>query len=110
MMKQVAAALLALTVGCATAETDGAFHLTGRLEASRVTHVVASNPTTDSRVIVEVAADGSFDLALDPGIAWVVTLADWTKVGKDMQVATLQANGLDAFSPQAAGALDMGTL
>ena len=110
MMKQVAAALLAVTVGCATAETDGAFHLTGRLEASQVTHVVASNPTNASRVIVEVAADGSFDLALDPGVQWVVTLADWTKVGKDMQVATLQANGLDAFSPQAAGALDMGTL
>ncbi|HTL35124.1 MAG TPA: hypothetical protein VL326_18475, partial [Kofleriaceae bacterium] len=36
--------------------------------------------------------------------------ADWTKTGKDMQVATLQADGLDAFAPQTAGRLDVGTV
>ena len=111
MMKQVAAALLAVTAGCATAETEGAFHINGRLEgASNVTHVVASNPANAQRVVAHVLADGSFDVALDPGSEWVVTFADWTKVGKDMQVATLQANSLDAFVPQGAGSLDLGTV
>jgi hypothetical protein len=111
MMKQLAAALLAVTAGCATAETDGAFHINGRLDnASHVTHVVASNATTSERVVASVLPDGSFELAVSPGVQWVVTFTDWTKVGKDMQVATLQANGLDAFVPQAAGSLDLGTV
>jgi hypothetical protein len=109
MMKNLAAALLAASAGCATAQTDdGAFHLTGRLDSKQVTHVVASNPVNASRVVVEVLRDGSFDLVLPTGSSWVVTLTDWTKVGKDMQVATLQVNGLDAFAPQTAGMLDMG--
>lgn len=107
-MKQLAA-VLAVTAGCATAETDGVFHLEGRLvNASNVTHVVAADPESPTRVVVEVAVDGRFDVALEPGTAWVVTFADWTKVGMDMQVATLQANGLDAFVPQTSGSLDLG--
>jgi hypothetical protein len=112
MMKQLAAALLALTAGCATAEhNDGAFHINGRLATNaHVSHVVASNPATAERIVAVVGADGSFDLAVSPGTQWVVTFTDWTKVGKDMQVATLQANGLDAFVPQGAGTLDLGTV
>jgi hypothetical protein len=111
MMKQLAAALLAVTAGCATAEHDGTFHINGRLDrAAHVTHVVASNPANAERVVAVVQTDGSFDLAVSPGSQWVVTFTDWSKVGKDMQVATLQADGLDAFVPQGAGTLDLGTL
>ncbi len=111
MMKHVAAALLALTAGCATAQDDGAFHIHGRLDfGSQVTHVVAASPGSAERIVVEVMPDGSFDLAVSPGAQWVVTFADWTKVGMDMQVATLEANGIDAFAPQVAGLLDMGTV
>jgi hypothetical protein len=112
MMKQLAAALLAVTAGCATAEeTDGAFHINGRVDAAaHVTHVVAANPATAERIVVELQPDGSFDLAVSPGSQWVVTFTDWTKVGMDMQVATLQADGLDAFVPQGAGSLDFGTI
>ncbi len=110
MMKKLAA-LLAITAGCTTAETDGAFHISGRLVgASSVTHVVAANPTNTDRVVVELGADGRFDVPVEPGYQWVVTFTDWTKGGKDMQVATLQADGLDAFVPQAPGAVDLGTV
>ena len=105
------AALLALTAGCTTADTDGAFHISGRLAgAPSVTHVVAANPDSADRVVATVAADGRFDLAVEPGSAWVVTFTDWTKVGKDMQVATLQADALDALVPQGPGAIDVGTV
>ncbi len=108
MMKQLAA-VLAVTAGCATAEVEGVFQLEGRVVgASNVTHVVAADPDSATRVVVDVAVDGRFELALEVGTAWVVTFTDWTKVGMDMQVATLQANGLDAFVPQLPGSLDLG--
>src|SRR5687767_10671995 len=112
MMKKLAAALLTLSAGCASSEqTDGAFHIEGRLvDASKVTHVVAANPTNAKRVVAKVQADGSFDVALEPGYQWVITFTDWQQVGRNMQIATLQANGLDAFVPQAAGSLDLGTV
>lgn len=110
MMKKLAA-LLAVTAGCATAETNGPFHITGRLvDAPSVTHVVAANPTNTDRVVVPLGADGRFDLPVEPGYQWVVTFADWTKGGKDMQVATLQADALDAFVPQGPGSVDLGTV
>jgi hypothetical protein len=112
MMKQLATTLLAVTAGCAAAEqTDGAFNIEGRLvDAANVTHVVAANPVNGKRVVSRMQADGRFELALEPGAQWVVTFADWTKVGKDMQVATLQADGIDAFVAQGPASLDFGTI
>ena len=112
MMKQLATTLLAVTAGCATAEqSDGAFHIEGRVvDAANVTHVVAANPANGKRVVTKMQAGGRFELALEPGAQWVVTLTDWTKVGKDMQVATLQADGLDAFVAQGPTSLDLGDI
>src|SRR5688572_13983061 len=110
MMKKLAAAILALS-GCASSETDGAFHIEGRLaDRANVSHVVASTPSSTKRVVVEVAADGSFELALQPGSQWVLTFADWKRTGADMQVATFQAGGLDALVPQTAGSVDLGNI
>lgn len=103
------ATVFALAAGCATSQVDdGVFRIEGRSTADNVTHVVAASPTTGKRVVAKVRADGRFELAVEPGLPWIVTLADWTKVGKDMQVATLEAAGLDAFVPQGPGVLDFG--
>jgi hypothetical protein len=111
MMKKLATALLAVTAGCATTEsTDGAFHIEGRVDAKNVSHVVAANPQTGKRVVAKVDSDRRFELELEPDVQWVVTFADWTKVGKDMQVATLQANGLDAFVSAGPATLDLGNV
>ena len=110
MMKKLAAAILALS-GCASSETDGAFHVEGRLvDRAGVSHVVASSPSTAKRIVADVAADGSFDIALDPRTQWVLTFTDWKRTGADMQVATLQANGLDALVPQTPGSVDLGNI
>ncbi|HUS29265.1 MAG TPA: hypothetical protein VMZ53_12175 [Kofleriaceae bacterium] len=106
MMNKLAASLFVFAVGCASA-TDGAFHVSGRVDDARVTHVVAGNPADGSRIIVAIE-DGSFNLALPAGKQWVLTFADATKSGSAMQVATLQAGGLDALVPQEGGALDLG--
>jgi hypothetical protein len=108
MMNKLAAALFVFAVGCASAtETDGAFHVAGRVDDARVTHVVATNPVDGARVIAAVEA-GSFELALEPGKQWVVTFADAKKSGADMKVAILQVGGLDALVPQHDGAVDLG--
>lgn len=107
-MKKLAT-VLALTAGCATSQVDdGVFHIEGRSTVANVTHVVAASPTSGKRVVAKVGADGRFDLPVEPGMQWIVTLADWSKVGKNMQVATLEAAGLDAFVPQGPGVLDFG--
>jgi len=109
-MTKTLAALLAVTAGCATAEVNDAFVLAGRIDSARVTHVVATNADTGVHVAVPADAYGRFELALEPGVPWVVTLADWTKVGKDMQVATLHQNGIDAFVAQEPTTLDLGVV
>ena len=114
MMNKLAALLLSVSAaGCAT-ENDGALHISGQLtDASRVTHVVATNPTTGERVVVDLKADGEVDgrfaIALPSGGgAWIVTFADANKKGAAMRVATLQTGGLDAFSTKDGGAMDFG--
>jgi hypothetical protein len=108
MTKHFAAALFALTAGCAA--DDAAFHVSGRVTDHAVTHVVASNPVTAERVVAKVSSDGSFDLAVAPGETWAVTFADASKVGAAMRVGTLSSDGLDALAPAAAGSLDLGTV
>jgi hypothetical protein len=106
MMNKLAAALFVVAVGCASA-TDGAFHVSGRVDDARVTHVVAGNPADGSRIVVAIE-NGSFNVALQPGKQWVLTFADATQSGAAMQVATLQVGGLDALVPQTDGAIDLG--
>jgi hypothetical protein len=106
MMNKLAASLFVFAVGCASA-TDGAFHVSGRVTDKRVTHVVATNAADGSRVIAAVA-DETFDLALAPQQQWVVTFADASRSGAQMQISTLQVDGLDALVPQSDGALDLG--
>jgi len=106
MMNKLAASLFVFAVGCASA-TDGQFHVSGRVDDARVTHVVAGNPVDGSRIIVAIE-DGSFNLALSPGKQYVLTFADATQSGSAMQVATLQVGGLDALVPQTDGAIDLG--
>jgi hypothetical protein len=101
MMNKLAAALFLLTAGCAT-DSDGAFHLTGRLaDPSNVTHIVATNPANGQRMVVDMKSDGlvdgQFDVALPTSGSWIVTFADASKAGTEMRVATLQTGGLDAF-------------
>lgn len=114
MMNKLAALLLAVSAaGCAT-ENDGALHISGQLvDASSVTHVVATNPTTGERLVIDLKSDGEIDgrfsISLPSGAgAWVVTFADASKTGAAMRVATLQSGGLDAFSTKDGGALDFG--
>jgi hypothetical protein len=114
MMNKLAALLLAVSAaGCAT-ENDGALHISGQLtDASRVTHVVATNPTTGERVVVDLKSDGQvdgrFSVALPSGGgAWIVTFVDGSKKGAAMRVATLQSAGLDAFSTKDGGAIEFG--
>lgn len=109
MTKHFAAALFALTAGCA-ADAGDSFHVSGRVTDGSVTHVVASNPVTAERVVAEVGSDGSFDIAVAPGMTWAVTFANGSKVGADMRVGTLASDGLDALAPTAAGSLDLGTI
>ncbi|NVB77415.1 MAG: hypothetical protein HOV81_03390 [Kofleriaceae bacterium] len=114
MTKHLAAALFALTVapllvGCA-AESDSAFHVSGRVTDSQVTHVIATNPVTAERVVADVGSDGSFDLAVAPGKTWAVTFANASKVGADMRVGVLGSDGLDALAPARAGSLELGTV
>ncbi len=114
MTKTLAAALFALTCvplleGCAV-ESDSAFHVSGRVSDSQVTHVVASNPVTAERVVATVSSDGSFDLAVAPGMTWAVTFANADKVGADMRVGTLASSDLDALAPARAGSLELGTV
>jgi hypothetical protein len=118
MMNKLAAALLsstvAFTTGCAT-ETDGALHLTGRLEQpEKVTHIVAANPATSERIVIDMKADnqpdGGFDIALPTGSSWIVTMADANKRGADMRVATLQTAGIDAFTSKTGGTIDFGSV
>ena len=104
--------VLALVAGC-TENTDTAFHVRGRLEHTRsITDVVATTPShiAHRRVAAPVSEDGSFELSLEPGNAWVVTFANGLEVGPAMQVGTLRLGSLDALVPQAAGDLDLGTV
>jgi hypothetical protein len=112
MMKKLATALLAVSAGCATTteSNDGAFHIQGRVDAKHVSHVIATNPETGDRVVAVLDGDRVFSLALEPDLQWVVTFADWTRVGRDMQIATLQANGLDAFRSSEPTTVDFGTI
>lgn len=111
MLKKLATSLLAVTAGCATSESDGGLRIEGQLlDVADVTHVVAASPQSGKRIVVEPESDGRFALALDLDAQWVVTFADWTKLGKDMQVATLQANSLDAFVAHHATTLDLGSI
>ena len=114
MMNKLAALLLAVSAaGCAT-ENDGALHISGQLvDASSVTHLVATNPTTGERIVVDLKTDGEIDgrfsIALPSGVgSWVVTFANANKKGAAMRVATLQSGGLDAFSTKDGGAIDFG--
>ncbi len=114
MMTKLAAALFLLTAGCA-ADSDGAFHLTGRLaDPSNVTHIVATNPASGERIVIDMKddglGDGQFDVALPTNGSWIVTFTDSTKVGPEMRVATLQTGGIDAFGSATAGSLDFGTV
>lgn len=110
-MKELAATLLALAAGCSTT-TDTAFHVSGRVDSKTVTHVVATTPShiATSRIAAQVDGDGGFELALDPGYAWVLSFANSRQVGMQMLEGTLQAGSLDALVPRAAGSLDLGTI
>jgi hypothetical protein len=117
-MNKLAAALLsstvAFTTGCAT-DADGALHLSGRLEQpEKVTHIIATNPATSERLVIDMKADnqpdGAFEIALPTGSSWIVTMADANKRGADMRVATLQTAGIDAFSSKTGGSIDFGSV
>lgn len=77
-----------------------------------ITHVMAVNPesATADRVLAEVKADGSFELALGLDKPYVLVFVDSTARGADMAVGMLRAGTLDTFSAQAAGSLDLGTV
>jgi hypothetical protein len=118
MMNKLAAVLLsstfALAAGC-TSESDGGLQLSGRLaDAKRVTHVIATNPTTGERIVVDMKADGQpdgrFEISVPTKGSWIVTFADASKVGAEMRVATLQTGGIDAFSSKTGGSVDFGTV
>src|SRR5258706_8253644 len=108
MMNKLAASLFVFAVGCASA-TDGAFHVSGRVTDKRVTHVVATNVADGSRVIAAIDHE-SFSVALAPQQQWVLTFADASRSGAQMQISTLQVDGLDALVPQSDGALDLGVV
>jgi hypothetical protein len=117
MMNKLAAVLLsstfALAAGCAS-ESDG-LQLSGRLvDAKRVTHVIATNPATGERVVVDMKADGQpdgrFSITVPTTGSWIVTFADATKVGAAMRIATLQTGGIDAFTSKSGGSVDFGTV
>lgn len=114
-MNKLAAALLLALTGCA-ADSDGALHISGQLaDASRVTHVVATNAVTGDHVLVDLKDDGnpdgrfSVDLPSGEG-AWVVTFADASQRGEAMRIATLQSGGVDAFESLNGGTLELGTI
>jgi hypothetical protein len=118
MMNKLAAVLLsstfALAAGCAS-ESDGGLHLSGRLaDAKRVTHVIATNPTTGERIVVDMKTDGQpdgrFSISVPTNGSWIVTFADASQVGAAMRVATLQTGGIDAFSSKNGGSVDFGTV
>lgn len=116
MMNKLATVLLAVsTIGCA-AENDGVLDISGQLaDATQVTHVVATNPTTGEHVVVDLKSDGEVDgrfrISLPSGAgSWVVTFANGHKKGAAMKVATLQSGGLDAFRSKDGGALEFGTI
>lgn len=115
-MNKLAAVLLAVsTAGCAS-DNDGALHISGELaDASRVTHVIGTNPSTGEQVVVDLKTDGEVDgrfaIALPGGEgSWVVTFADANAKGDAMKVATLQSGGLDAFRTKDGGALEFGVV
>lgn len=116
MMNKLAALLLAVsTIGCAT-ESDGALRISGQLEdASRVTHVIATNVETGEQVVVDLKSDGQvdgrFEISMPTGAgSWLVAFADAHKKGVTSLVATLQSAGLDAFPAKVSGALEFGTV
>jgi hypothetical protein len=102
---------------------DGVFRLTGAVapglalrpvpggETPRVVdHVVAVTPssTTQRRAVATVGADGSFSLDIDAASPWVLVFVDSTRVGADMIAGVFGAGTLDALTPTATGAFDLG--
>ena len=119
MMNKLAAVLLsstfALAAGCASESSEGGLQISGRLaDAARVTHVIATNPATGERVVIDMKADGEpdgrFNISVPAGGSWIVTFADANQVGPAMRIATLQAGGIDAFTSKAGGSVDFGTV
>ena len=110
-MKDLAAILFTVAAGCSTT-TDTSFRVTGHLDASAATHVVATTPSHSavSRSASRIDGDGNFTIDLDPGYAWELTFADSTKLGAQMIAGTLQAGSLDALVPQGSGSLDLGNV
>lgn len=107
-------AVLAVLAGCA-AESDGAFHVVGRLaDPSAVTHVIAWNADSGERIAIDLKADGlpdgELDIALAPGGGWGITFANAERSGAAMRVATLRVGELDTLWPQAAGLVDLQTI
>jgi hypothetical protein len=78
--------------------------------ARAIDYVVAVTPGSQNqrRAWSEVAPDGSFSLGIDPDDAWVLVFVDSTRVGPDMIAGVLGAGTLDALTPTATGALELG--
>src|SRR4051794_20921387 len=103
-MKNLAAASLLLFTAC-TDNNDGLFHVTGHVDSSAGTHVIAATAGGQS-VVRKLASDGSFELPLAPKHAWVVSFIDANRSGSAMLVATLQSGLLDTIAPMTDGMLD----
>lgn len=102
------AALLLLAAGCTSSATDGAFHVSGRVQGT-ATHVIAATANAKT-VVVHVDSQGSFDLALAPQHAWAIGFADSRQTGSAMLLGTLRDGTLDTLAPQSEGAVDLGTV
>jgi hypothetical protein len=95
-----------------TAPHDAGFALTGRVAVpdagarrdapvATISHVMAIDPASAgaTRLLAPIAADGSFQLALDTGHPWVLVFVDDSQVGTAMIRGILRAGVLDTVAP-----------
>ncbi len=106
-MKNLAAILL-LAAGCTNNVTDGAFHVSGRVQ-NGTTHVIAA-AAGEKSVVTHVDPEGVFDLQLAPKHAWAIGFADVRQAGDAMLVGTLRTGTLDTLAPQDQGEVWLGDI
>lgn len=90
----------------------GSLRMRHAVEGPRVvSHVMAVDPSGGAaeRVLAQVAADGTFSLALEAGRPYVLVFVDDSAVGLDMVVGVFHAETLDTLATLTPGTeLDLG--
>ncbi len=106
---QFSGALLSKAVTARVRAADG----TIRRVTKNVDYIMAVNPQTANpdRVLATVDAAGKFSLKVNSNRPYYLVLIDSSQVGKNMIVAIINTNGLQAFATtKDSGATDLGTI